>query len=64
MTQWAFQSAAESLESKLFIQRTVYDHHHNEDSLDHNDLDYIENDVTEENIDAILNNVTTHSKGG
>ena len=23
VTQWAFQSAAESLESKLFIQRTV-----------------------------------------
>ena len=23
MTQWAFQSAAESLESKLFIRRTV-----------------------------------------
>ena len=35
VTQWAFQSAAESLESKLFIQRTVS--LFLEEKLDHDD---------------------------
>ena len=35
VTQWAFQSAAESLESELFIQRTVS--LFLEEKLDHDD---------------------------